>query len=353
MFNFWKKSKKNAAARSGPVLGGVALGPRPWLVLGGGGLKGLTHLGVWRALKAQGFEPAGILGTSIGALVGACLAAEREVEDLILLAREVKRTDIARIQRRALWISGFRAQALFREQPLRDYLEELLPPGGWDALAVRFQTNAVEINRGRTEWFGIGARTDVTLAQAIYASAALPVFYPPARLPGGVYVDGGVEFALPLHRAVELGATGIVAVDPGAGEEADADKVVTGGMLAMHQRVFSIMSGRIRRDALAHWTGVPLLYIRPRLEGYGTFDFEHIPYFLEEGERAGREALDRGKNPPGRALDPRKRSGKDAWEDPEGQVEGGSRGAPARAVEPGSEGRPPASTVETGARSSS
>ncbi len=349
MLNFWKKSRKNASARSGPVLGGVDLGPRPWLVLGGGGLKGLTHLGVWRALRKKGFEPAGILGTSIGALVGACLAAEREVEELILLAKELERTDIARIQRRALWISGFRAQALFREQPLRDYLEELLPPGGWDALVVRFQTNAVEINRGRTEWFGVGARTDVTLAQAIYASAALPVFYPPARLPGGVYVDGGVEFALPLHRAAELGATGIVAVDPGAGEEADANKVVTGGMLAMHQRVFSIMSGRLRRDALTHWDGVPLLYIRPRLDGYGTFDFEHVPYFLEEGERAGKEALGDAEPALARASGSGGASGSDVWEDPMVRMESG-RGGPSADLEV--EDGPGASSSGTGAQSS-
>jgi NTE family protein len=350
VFNFWKKSRKNAASRSGPVLGGVALGPRPWLVLGGGGLKGLTHLGVWRALRKHGFEPAGILGTSIGALVGACLAAEREVEDLILLANELERTDIARIQGRALWISGFRAQALFREQPLRDYLDELLPPAGWDALAVRFQANAVEIKRGRTEWFGVGARTDVTLAQAIYASAALPVFYPPARLPGGVYVDGGVEFALPIHRAAELGATGIVAVDPGAGEEADADKVVTGGMLAMHQRVFSIMSGRHRRDALAHWDGVPLLYIRPRLDGYGTFDFEHVPYFLEEGERAGREALGDVEPALARAAGGAGSGRREVRADRLVRVES-SRGGPSAHLE--SEEGPGASEPPTGTQSSS
>jgi hypothetical protein len=39
------------------------------------------------------------------------------------------------------------------------------------------------------------------------------------------------------------------------------------------------------------WTGPPLLYVRPRLAGYGTFDFEHVEYFLDEGYRAMKEAL--------------------------------------------------------------
>jgi len=39
------------------------------------------------------------------------------------------------------------------------------------------------------------------------------------------------------------------------------------------------------------WQGVPLLYVRPRLDGYGTFDFDHVEYFLDEGYRAMREAM--------------------------------------------------------------
>jgi len=292
MFRFWRRDSEKD--EEGPVLGGIPLGPRPWLVLGGGGLKGLTHLGAWKALQAHGFEPSGIVGTSVGALVGAALAAGRDVDELMARARELTRSDIARVQRRALWVSGFRAEALFQEEPFREYLGEVLPEDGWEALEIRFQANAVELASARTEWFGIGARTDVPLKEAIYASAALPVFYPAAALPGGLYVDGGVEFALPLERAAELGATGIVAIDPGAAEQADTREVVLGGMLAMHQRVYSIMSGRLRREALRNWNGPPLLYLRPRLDGYGTFDFDNIRYFLEEGERGMNELLDHG-----------------------------------------------------------
>jgi NTE family protein len=204
----------------------------------------------------------------------------------------LEREDIARVQRRAAWVSGFRAEALFRGDTLRAYLEDVLPAGGWRAVDLRFQANAVELGTGRTEWFGIGARTDVSLVDAIYASSALPVFYPPARLPGGVYVDGGVEFALPIHRAFELGATAVLAIDPGAGEESVGRAVLAGGMLAVHQRVFSIMSGRLRREAVLNWDGPPLHYVRPEIDGYGTFDFQHVSKFIEEGERAMRAFLD-------------------------------------------------------------
>jgi len=291
MLRFWQRQDSQVRGLE-PGPGGLPMGTRPWLVLGGGGIKGLTHLGALRVLRDEGFEPVGIVGTSIGALVGACVAGGLDLDDLIDRARRLQRTDIARVQKRAAWVSGFRAEALFRGDTLRAYLEGVLPKGGWRAIDLRFQANAVELGTGRTEWFGIGARTDVSLVDAIHASTALPVFYPPVRLPGGYYVDGGVEFALPVHRAFELGATAVLAIDPGAGEESMGRGVLAGGMLAVHQRVFSIMSGRLRRESVRNWDGPPLHYVRPRIDGYGTFDFEHVDKFIEEGERAMRAFLD-------------------------------------------------------------
>lgn len=301
MLKIWKE--RSGRRGQGPELGGVPLGDRPWLVLGGGGLKGLAHVGAIRALEEAGFRPEGILGTSIGSLVGACLAAEISPDELEEGARALSKTDIVRVQRRAVWFNGLKATSVFQGQVLRDYLDEVLPKGGWEDLKIRFQLNAVELGRGRTEWFGVGARTDVPLADAVYASNALPVFFPPARLPGGLYVDGGVEDALPIVRARELGATSVVAVDVGAGEDTDAETVLRQGLPGMHQRVFGIMSGRRRRETLESWDGPPLLLIRPRLEGYGTFDFDHTDYFLEEGYRAAIEAL--GTEPKGKEEEDR------------------------------------------------
>jgi len=269
--------------------GGVHLGERPWLVLSGGGMKGMAHLGCWEVLQKAGFEPAGILGTSIGGLVGACLAGGLPVEQLQAEALRLNQAMIAPIHRRALWVNGIRSPGLFRGDTLREYLERILPPAGWEAILTRFQVNAVELGSGRTEWFGIGARTDVSLVEAVYATAALPLFYPPISLPGGMYVDGGVDDSLPIRRAIELGATGVLAIDAGSGAIGDANRAVEQGLLGIHQRVFSIMSGRERRRVVAEWKGPPLLYIRPELDGYGTFDFHQIERFID----LGREALQR------------------------------------------------------------
>jgi NTE family protein len=262
--------------------------------MGGGGLKGLAHVGAWQAVEEGGVRPAGIVGCSIGALVGACVAGGMGWEELVPLAFSLRKSDIVRINRRAVFINGIRQEALFQGEPLREYIEGVLPVPGWDDLEVPLQINAVNLRTGQTEWFGTGGRTDVPLVDAIYASTALPVFYPPARVGGEVYVDGGTEHAFPIHRAGQLGATGIVGIDVGSGKETEPHELIAQGMLAIHQRVFSVMSWRKRTDLVQHWSGPPLLFVRPRLDGYGTFDFENVQYFLEEGYRATRAALMRG-----------------------------------------------------------
>ncbi len=291
MRSIWPWGRKEDPG--GTRLAGVRLGDRPWLVLGGGGLKGLAHLGAWRVLEEAGFRPTGILGTSIGALVGAAVAGGRSFDELEAEARKLDRASVAPVSRRALWVNGIRAESLLQGQPLRRTIDRLLPEGGWEAYRQRFQVNAVEIGTGRMEWFGVGARTDVSPSDAVYASAALPVFFPPIHLPGGVYVDGGMGDALAILRAAELGATGIVAIDVGSGGSVRGEDVAAKGMIAVHERVFSLMVGRRRRETVDAWQGPPLLYLRPELDGFGAFDFDRIPYFLEEGARAAGALLER------------------------------------------------------------
>lgn len=269
------------------------LGARPWLVLGGGGLKGMGHAGAWQALREAGFRPQGLVGTSIGALVAAALAGGMQWEELAPRAFGLRKEDLVRVNRRVLWVNGLRATSVFQGEPLRDYIEGLLPARSWDDLEFPLQINAVDLSSGDTHWFGVGARTDVSLVEAVYASCALPVLYPPIQLGEGWFVDGGAVDALPLHRAAELGATGILALDAGSGGDVDAGVTVASGLVGIHSRIFSMASGRRRREAIQQWRGIPLRLVRPRLDGYGSFDFHHAGYFLEEGYRAMRAALHR------------------------------------------------------------
>lgn len=259
--------------------------------MGGGALKGLAHLGVWRALEESGLRIAGIVGTSIGAILGAGLAAGRSVADLETEARRLERKDIIRPNLRVFFPFGVRQSSAFRGETLKRFVRRFAGEMTWDGLAIPFATNCVDLETGETVWFGHGGDMSLTVAEAIYASSALPILYPPLEIGGRYYVDGGLRDTLPIERARELGAASIVAVNAGAGPEADPEAVMRHGLIGLSQRMFVIMSEQRRRDVLAQQSDVPLLLIRPRLDGEDGFNFERVGYFVEEGRRSTLEAL--------------------------------------------------------------
>jgi NTE family protein len=154
--------------------------------------------------------------------------------------------------------------------------------------------NAVDLGTGETVWLGAGGDDTVSVATAVLASCSLPLFYPPVELNGRYLVDGGVNDNLPIAFAAERGAARIIAIDVGAGGKQDAEKIVGQGMVAIHHRVSEIMAYPRKLERLASWDGPPLVYVRPRIEQFSTFEFGQTTYFLEEGYRATREALSRG-----------------------------------------------------------
>lgn len=259
-------------------------------------MKGLAHVGAWRAVLESGLRVSEIIGTSIGALVGACIAGGLEHERLLSLARGLLRTDIVVLNRWALLFNGIRQPSVFRDDTFRRYIESVLPATTFSELKIPLSMNAVDLETGRQEWFGAGGLMDVPLADAVYASCALPVFYPPAVIDGRYFVDGGVIDALPVGRAVERGAKRIIAIDVGAGQAGDGVGTVENGMVAIHQRVMQIMGYARKRAHLDAHGSASITYIRPHLDGYDTFDFTSTEYFLAEGYRAVSEAL--GGSPP-------------------------------------------------------
>lgn len=264
---------------------------RVGLVLGGGGVKGLAHVGAWKAIEEAGLHVSEIVGTSIGALVGSCMAAGQGWPELAPKAMALRKRDIVSMNGRSLLLNGIRQRSIFHGDRFMEYIRSVLPVERFDDLGLPISMNAVDLETGRMEWFGAGGRTDVSLAEAVYASCALPLFYPPAEIGGRHYVDGGVRDALPIDRAAERGADLIIAVDVASGEVKDSLDVISKGMVAIHHRVFDIMSYAHRRSRLDRWDGVPLIYVRPRLDGTSTFDFDRTQFFLEEGYRAMRAAL--------------------------------------------------------------
>ena len=266
-------------------------GPRTVLVLGGGGMKGLAHIGVWKALEEQGVKPDAIMGCSIGALIGVCLAGGMGWRDLAALARSLRKDDIVAINRRAIFLGGVREEAVFEGAHFRDYVRSKIPVESFSEARIPVRINAVSLVSGEEVWFGTGAREDVPAADAVYASCALPIYFPPLHVDGDYLVDGGVLDVFPIRKAAAWGAERIIGVDVGADFLPPEEGYFSRGMIAIHDRVLGLNLQRQRNACLDGWDGPPLTYIRPRIGHLGGWDFDRTQFFLEEGYRAAKEAL--------------------------------------------------------------
>jgi NTE family protein len=261
------------------------------LVLGGGGMKGVAHIGVWKALKEAGVHVDAFVGTSIGSLMATCLAGGWGWRELADLARKLTKDDIVSINRRAVLFGGVREEAVFDGAHFRGYLERNLPIKSFSELQRPLRLNAVSLVSGTEVWFGSGANDEVPVADAVYASCAIPIYFPPARIGGDYLVDGGVLDVLPVRQAAAWGAQRIIAVDVGSEMTPPAEKYFERGMVAIHERVLTLNLQEQRKRCLDGWQGPPVVYIRPRIGHLGGWDFNRTQFFLEEGYRAAREAL--------------------------------------------------------------
>ena len=183
-------------------------------VLGGGGVLGACEVGMLQALLEAGIRPDLVVGTSIGALNGAFVAADPgpgAADKLGELWRDMTASGAltGSLLRRAgtLARSGTHVHAF---APLRSLLREALPVGRIEDLAVPFQCVAASIERAAEHWF-----TEGPLAEAVLASCAVPGLFAPVRIGDEHFFDGGLVHSIPIGRAVALGARTVYVLQVG------------------------------------------------------------------------------------------------------------------------------------------
>jgi NTE family protein len=184
-------------------------------VLGGGGVLGAAEVGMLRALFEAGITPDLVVGTSVGALNGALVAAHPEpgvVDRLMQLwesaaaGREVYGDRAVRQVQRVIRTGTH----LYSSGPLRKRLAEELGDLTFEELPVPFQCCAASIERAAEHWFTSGRVVD-----AVMASAAVPGLLEPATVDGEHYLDGGIVNSIPVGRAVAEGADRIFVLQVG------------------------------------------------------------------------------------------------------------------------------------------
>lgn len=166
-----------------------------------------------RALSEAGVWPDLVVGTSIGAVNGAFVAADpqRAAQRLTELWRgeSLGRVFSENVLGRAVRLarSGTHLHAI---EPLRELLGDKLPARDFTDLALPFQCVAASIESATARWFSAGQ-----LIPAVMASCAVPGLLPPVELGGAHYFDGGLVDSIPVGRAVALGASTVYVLQVG------------------------------------------------------------------------------------------------------------------------------------------
>ncbi|HXV16569.1 MAG TPA: patatin-like phospholipase family protein [Gemmatimonadaceae bacterium] len=264
--------------------------PKVALVLGGGGLKGFAHIGVLAALEEKGIKPAVFAGTSIGSLICAAAAAGMPVEDMTDHAKSLRRRDLFRLNRLGMLLERSHAPSIYQAGPLREVLASIVGDARFDDLDTRLLVNTVDLQRGSPIVWGLPGLTDVSVLDAVYASCALPGFYPPGDVNGRSCVDGGVIDNLPTGVASQ-GMDAVIAVDTGSSSLVTEREIAHQGFTAIYMRAATTMMHALQLQPLERWTGPPMILIRPRVSHIGWFSFSHTDELINAGYRAAMEAL--------------------------------------------------------------
>jgi NTE family protein len=183
-------------------------------VLGGGGLRGASEVGMAKALAAHGLQPHLIVGTSIGSLNAAVLAAAPIEQSVSTLTRMWEQMRASSVFGESLYQ---RDRHLFdhwthfhSNEPLRKLVQQWVPYVKLEEAYVMVQACAACIETSSEHWF-----TEGPVADAVLASCALPGVLPPVEVGGRHYIDGGVVNSIPVSRAIELGATDVYVLHVG------------------------------------------------------------------------------------------------------------------------------------------
>ncbi len=286
------------------------------LALGSGVARGWAHIGILKALHAQGIHPDIIAGTSIGALAGGCFAAGK-IGALEEFARGMTRRKLFGLLDFSMGGSG-----LIKGRKLMEVLEHNIGDISFEDLNGGFICIATEMATGHEIWLREGK-----LSTAIRASYALPGIFKPVRINNRWLFDGALVNPIPVSVCRALGARIVIAVnlnfdsfghgakvagkrlddksfryDNGDNDENGGTKMPSSITRILHQQFFgkkdshapgistimfaalSITQDRIARSRLAGEP--PDITLTPRVGHIGLFDFDEAEDAIKCGEQS-------------------------------------------------------------------
>jgi len=279
--------------------------PTVGIALSGGGARGLAHIGVLKVIEKEGIPVDVVAGSSMGSIIGGLFAAgysAEEIEEialnvdwdtifedrpkrstLLLAEKEARSRQLVRVP---LEQFNIRLPSAFSTgQRMCDLLSNLtlranfLADADFDRLPRRFRCVATDLLSGKSVVIQQG-----DLAEAMRASAGLPLFLTPVERKGGQLVDGGILNNIPVDVVRDMGADIVVAVN------------VTSSLRPAHKlkavwEIADQMVTIMMQDARDKQLEDADLIITPELSGYSSRGFKSTPELIQAGEIATQQKL--------------------------------------------------------------
>lgn len=255
------------------------------LALGGGAGLGWAHIGVVRVLEAEGIHADIVSGTSIGSIVGACVAANK-LDELEEIARELTFKEML-----SLGEFGFKTGGLIGAGKIEKRLRAHFGPLSIEHMAKPFAAVASDMYTGERVVFDEG-----DVVTALRASSAVPGVLPPVETGRMLLADGGMVDPIPVSAARDLGADFIIAVDLQGDYEGRARRYglspegkKSGKALKMARAGASMALQALSRARLE--IDQPDIVITPEIGHIDLVDFTKAHELIAHGKKAALDEL--------------------------------------------------------------
>ena len=260
---------------SGPKLSeGELPKPKVAVVLGGGAARGFAHIGVIRALEQEKIPIDMIVGTSVGSLIGAIYASDRNSFDLEWTAFLLERDSIFDYA----ILNALSGMGLAKGEKLEAFVKSKVPVANIEDLKIPFAAVATDLNRGTRVVLDKGS-----VATAVRASSAIPGVFQPVNFQGKMLVDGGVIDNIPASVARERGADIVIAVDIG-------QQVINFNITDIIDVMLQSITIMGAENARFHKKDADVL-IAPRVGDVGMLDFSQKKRCMQAGIDAAQQAM--------------------------------------------------------------
>lgn len=273
------------------------------LALGGGGARGLAHIGVLKVLEENNIQVYAISGCSMGSVIGALYAyyqnankVETIIMDLInntdfnelgfdLLQEKKKNDEISLFDNFSDYVK-VRYQ-LFKSLNRLSYFEEtvaeklfsFLPDINLEELKIKFSANATDLISGEEINFTTGS-----LRKVVRASSAIPAIFPPVSIDDKLLVDGAASESVPVNSVRELGADRVLSVDVTRCLHTQKKPENVFDLLYRVEDITSFHLSKIRLETSD-------LTLHPAVKNLDWTEFMNFQKIINEGEKVAKDNL--------------------------------------------------------------